>query len=206
MSPKPWLPEKAYLLSVIYLSSSEYQRQGEKPFSNLFGATSQYILDEFADIQAVADIPLDELTALLVQCSGNSFTDPKLMHAGCTMSPTILTLSLLAWPLLSIRSSSILWLTFAFCRTTRKRTANLLPRNWTRCPKRNWLSISRGLVLSWSLVVSAKSKTLLALSPALSLTAASSATVPVLIGMDKHLLPSWLASGGPVMILARCKV
>jgi hypothetical protein len=69
--------EKAYLLSVIYLSSSEYPRQGEKPFSNLFGATSQYILDEFADIQAVADIPLDELSALLVQCSGNSFTDPQ---------------------------------------------------------------------------------------------------------------------------------
>ena len=69
--------EKAYLLSIIYLSASEYQRKHERPFSNLFGATSQYILDEFADIQAVADIPLDELTALLIQRSGNSFTNPQ---------------------------------------------------------------------------------------------------------------------------------
>jgi transposase len=69
--------EKAYLLSVIYLWASEYQHKKEKPFSNLFGATGQYILNEFADIQAIADIPLAELTALLVCCSGNSFTDPQ---------------------------------------------------------------------------------------------------------------------------------
>jgi transposase len=68
--------EKAYLLSVIYLWASEFQHKKEKPFSNLFGTTGQYILNEFADIQAVADIPLEELTALLVRCSGNSFSDP----------------------------------------------------------------------------------------------------------------------------------
>ena len=69
--------EKAYLLSIIYLWASDYQHKEEKPFSNLFGVTGQYILNEFADIQAVADIPLAELTALLVRCSGNSFTDPQ---------------------------------------------------------------------------------------------------------------------------------
>jgi hypothetical protein len=69
--------EKAYLLSVIYLWASEYQHKKDKPFSNLFGITSQYMLNEFADIQAIADIPLDELTALLRRCSGNTFTDPQ---------------------------------------------------------------------------------------------------------------------------------
>jgi len=68
--------EKAYLLSVLYLWGSEFQRQQQKPFSNLFGATSQYVLDEFADIQAIAAIPLPELTTLLVQRSGNTFSDP----------------------------------------------------------------------------------------------------------------------------------
>lgn len=69
--------EKAYLLSVLYLWASEYQHKKEKPFSNLFGATSQYVLNEFADIQTIADIPLDELMALLRQRSGNTFTDPQ---------------------------------------------------------------------------------------------------------------------------------
>ena len=68
--------EKAYLLSVLYLWASDYQRQEVKPFSNLFGATSQYILTEYADIQAIADIPQDELTALLIHRSGNTFPDP----------------------------------------------------------------------------------------------------------------------------------
>jgi transposase len=69
--------EKAYLLSVLYLWGSEYQRREEKPFSNLFGATSLYVLDEFADIQAIAAIPLEELTALLAQRSGHTFSDPQ---------------------------------------------------------------------------------------------------------------------------------
>lgn len=69
--------EKAYLLSVLYLWGSEYQRREEKPFSNLFGATSLSVLDEFADIQAIAAIPLEELTAWLAQRSGHTFSDPQ---------------------------------------------------------------------------------------------------------------------------------
>jgi len=69
--------EKAYLLSVLYLWGSEYQRREGKPFSNLFGATSLYVLDEFADIQAIAAIPLEELTTLLAQRSGHTFSDPQ---------------------------------------------------------------------------------------------------------------------------------
>jgi hypothetical protein len=48
-----------------------------QPFSNLFGVTSQFVLDEFADIQAIAAIPLDELTTLLAQRSGNTLPDPE---------------------------------------------------------------------------------------------------------------------------------
>jgi len=84
--------EKAYFLSVLYLWASEYSRKKEKPFSNLFGATSLYILDEFIDIQAVADIPLQELTDLLNQRSRNSFSDPqanarKLHNVACHSYP-----------------------------------------------------------------------------------------------------------------------
>ncbi|MEZ4594247.1 MAG: transposase [Chloroflexota bacterium] len=69
--------EKAYLLSVLYLSEQDYQRHEEKPFSNLFGTTSLYVLDEFADIQAIAAIPLAALTTLLAQRSGHTFSDPQ---------------------------------------------------------------------------------------------------------------------------------
>jgi hypothetical protein len=48
-----------------------------QPFSNLFGVTSQFVLDEFADIQAIAAIPLDELTMLLAQRSGNTLPNPE---------------------------------------------------------------------------------------------------------------------------------
>jgi transposase len=67
--------EKAYLLSVLFLFASEYQRH--KPFSNLFGATSLYVLDETADIQAIADLPLDTLTAHLQAISGNTLPDAQ---------------------------------------------------------------------------------------------------------------------------------
>jgi hypothetical protein len=66
--------EKAFLLSVLYLTASEYQRL--KPFSKVFGVTSQQILDECADIQAIADIPLETLTEQLQALSKNSLPDP----------------------------------------------------------------------------------------------------------------------------------
>jgi len=67
--------EKAYFLSVLYLSASEYQRA--KPFSNIFGLTSLEILDGFADIQTIADIPLDDLTQLLKTISKNRLPNPQ---------------------------------------------------------------------------------------------------------------------------------
>ena len=47
--------EKAYFRSVLYLVASQYQPY--QPFSDVFGTTSQYILSEYVDIQAIAEIP-----------------------------------------------------------------------------------------------------------------------------------------------------
>jgi transposase len=65
--------EKAYFRSVLYLVVSQYQPY--QPFSNIFGATSQHILDEYVDIQAIADMPTAELVALLNKVSNQSFKD-----------------------------------------------------------------------------------------------------------------------------------
>jgi transposase len=66
--------EKAYLRSLLFIVASDYQRV--EPFSDLFGATSLQVLDEFDDIQALADIPLDELTDQLRLFSANTLPDP----------------------------------------------------------------------------------------------------------------------------------
>lgn len=69
--------EKAYFLSVLYLWGSEYQRRAVRPFSNVFGVTSQFVLEEYADIQEVSAIPLEELTALLTVQSRHTLRTPE---------------------------------------------------------------------------------------------------------------------------------
>jgi transposase len=66
--------EKAYLRSLLFITASDYHRV--EPFSNLCGATSLHILDEFDDIQLLADIPLAELSDQLRLFSGNTLPDP----------------------------------------------------------------------------------------------------------------------------------
>lgn len=66
--------EKAYLRSLLFILASDYQRL--EPFSDLFGATSLQVLDEFDDIQALAAMPLAELTDQLRLWSGNHLADP----------------------------------------------------------------------------------------------------------------------------------
>jgi len=66
--------EKAYLRSLLFIAASEYQRLA--PFSDLCGATSLRVLDEFDDIQALADAPLDDLADQLRRFSGNTLPDP----------------------------------------------------------------------------------------------------------------------------------
>jgi transposase len=66
--------EKAYLRSLLFIAASDYQRL--EPFSDLCGVTSLHVLDEFDDIQTLANIPLDELTEQLRRFSGNTLPDP----------------------------------------------------------------------------------------------------------------------------------
>jgi transposase len=66
--------EKAYLRSLLFIYASDYQRL--EPFSDLCGVTSLRLLDEFDNLQALADLPLAELTDQLRRWSGNSLPDP----------------------------------------------------------------------------------------------------------------------------------
>jgi transposase len=67
--------EKAYLRSLLFIYASEYQRL--ETFTDLSGVTSLHVLDEFDDIQALADMPLTELTDQLRRFSGNKLADPQ---------------------------------------------------------------------------------------------------------------------------------
>lgn len=55
--------QKAYAVTLIYLLASEYQRL--KPFSDVFGVTSQFVLSDYADIARIAAIPVDTLATEL---------------------------------------------------------------------------------------------------------------------------------------------
>jgi transposase len=66
--------EKAYLLSIVYLLASDYDRL--EPFSKTLGVTSGQILSEYPDIQALAQISLDTLIPDLVTWSHNHLKDP----------------------------------------------------------------------------------------------------------------------------------
>jgi transposase len=67
--------EKAFCCTLIYLSASEYQRI--KPFSDTFGVTSSFVLSEYPDVAALADIPLDELVSWLNARSRGTLKDPN---------------------------------------------------------------------------------------------------------------------------------
>ena len=67
--------EKAYCLSVLYLTASDYQRV--QPFSDLFGLTSSQILRDYPDVQAIADIELETLTEQLQRWGKGHFAQPQ---------------------------------------------------------------------------------------------------------------------------------
>ncbi|MEW5960743.1 MAG: transposase [Chloroflexota bacterium] len=66
--------QKAYLLAIVFLTASDYQRL--KPFSDLLGVTSGQVLEEWAEVQALADLPLETLTAQLQTLAGHTLPDP----------------------------------------------------------------------------------------------------------------------------------
>jgi len=70
---KDLVREKNHCLSILYLKASEY-RQGH-PFSDVFGATSQALLQEFATLEEIAAMPLEELVIWLDAKGKGRFPD-----------------------------------------------------------------------------------------------------------------------------------
>ena len=68
--------EKAYTLAILYLKASDYTRPDECPFSNVFGAASRAVLQEFASIEAIAAIDFEELVAFIDAKGKHRFADP----------------------------------------------------------------------------------------------------------------------------------
>lgn len=69
--------EKAYCLAALYLKASEYSRKDKKPFSNVFGAASRAVLQEFASIEEIAAIPFEELVEFIDVKGKRRFPDPS---------------------------------------------------------------------------------------------------------------------------------
>jgi transposase len=68
--------EKAYCTAILYLKASEYSRKDKKPFSDLFGAASRAVLQEFASIEEVAAMPFEELVEFIDIKGKRRFPDP----------------------------------------------------------------------------------------------------------------------------------
>lgn len=68
--------EKAYCTAILYLKASEYSHDNKQAFSNLFGAASRAVLQEFASLEEVAAMPFDELTEWLDVRGKRHFSDP----------------------------------------------------------------------------------------------------------------------------------
>jgi transposase len=76
--------EKAYCLSILYLKASEYTRQDgdkppqdQRPFSNVFGAASRAVIQEFASIEEIATLPFEELVAFVDAKGKGRFANPR---------------------------------------------------------------------------------------------------------------------------------
>ena len=68
---------KSYGLSLVYLKATDYTGKGKKPFSDVFGATSQAVLREFATLDEIANMPFDELVEWLDVKGKRRFPNPE---------------------------------------------------------------------------------------------------------------------------------
>lgn len=66
--------EKNYCLNILYLKASGYRR--DHPFSDVFGATSQALIQEYASLDEIAFMPLEELVVWLDTKGKGRFPDP----------------------------------------------------------------------------------------------------------------------------------
>ena len=71
---KDLVREKNHCLSILYLKASEYRQ--DHPFADVFGATSLALLQEFATLDEIATLPLDELVTWLDVKGKGRFPDP----------------------------------------------------------------------------------------------------------------------------------
>jgi transposase len=68
---------KSYCLSLVYLKATDYTTTDKKPFSDVFGATSQAVLREFATLDEIANLPFDELVEWLDVKGKRRFIHPE---------------------------------------------------------------------------------------------------------------------------------
>jgi hypothetical protein len=66
--------EKCYFSAFLFLKASSYRCL--KPFSNVFGVTSRLVLTQHPHLDALADLPVEELAAQLYELSGHHLPDP----------------------------------------------------------------------------------------------------------------------------------
>lgn len=66
--------EKTYFATLLFLKISAYYRL--KPFANIFGVTSRLVLSDQVSLSELAQLPVEELTDLLAEVSGNRLPDP----------------------------------------------------------------------------------------------------------------------------------
>lgn len=68
--------EKAYCQAILYLKCSEYTRKDNRPFSDIFGATSRAVIEEFAAIEDIAALSLDDLIEFIEAKGKRRFANP----------------------------------------------------------------------------------------------------------------------------------
>jgi transposase len=68
--------EKSYCTAILYLKASEYSRDDKQAFSNLFGAASRAVVEEFASIEEIAALPFDELVEFIDRAGKRRFPNP----------------------------------------------------------------------------------------------------------------------------------
>jgi hypothetical protein len=67
--------EKCYFSAFLFLKASAYRCF--KPFSDVFGATSRLILTQPPSLDALAELPVDDLATHLYELSGHHLPDPR---------------------------------------------------------------------------------------------------------------------------------
>ena len=89
--------EKAYCQAILYLKYSEYTLKHKRPFSDIFGAASRAVIEEFASIEDIAALPFDDLVEFIDAKGKRRFANPdhnaqrlqQVAHDSCRL-PEIL--------------------------------------------------------------------------------------------------------------------